>query len=96
MKNENPEYYNILTKTKVRFKFIDKEVVLEDWSELIRLDEEKIQTGEIQSSFRLCTYFREKELDLYYKARKKLSHLYNSDKYRIEFKLKEKRSSYDG
>ena len=28
------------------------------------------------------------ELDLFYKARKRLSDLYNSDKYRIEFKLK--------
>ena len=27
------------------------------------------------------------ELDLYYQARKKLSEMYNSDKYRIEFKL---------
>ena len=27
------------------------------------------------------------KLDLYYKARKKLSEMYNSDKYRIEFKL---------
>ena len=27
------------------------------------------------------------KLDLYYKARKKLSEMYNSEKYRIEFKL---------
>ena len=30
------------------------------------------------------------KLDLYYKARKKLSEMYNSDKYRIEFKLSPK------
>ena len=91
LKNENPEYYNILTKTKVRFKFIDKEVVLEDWSELIRLDEEK-KFKQVRFSPRLdyVPILEKKELDLYYKARKKLSHLYNSDKYRIEFKLKEK------
>ena len=27
------------------------------------------------------------KLDLYYKARKRLSEMYNSDKYRVEFKL---------
>ena len=31
---------------------------------------------------------KKNELDLFYKARKRLSDLYNSDKYRIEFKLK--------
>ena len=41
MKKENPEFYNILTKVKVRFQFIDRDVVLEDWSELIKLDEDK-------------------------------------------------------
>ena len=32
LKIENPEFYKILSEIKVRFKFIDKEVVLEDWS----------------------------------------------------------------
>ena len=40
LKKDNPEFYDILTKVKVRFKFIDKDVVLEDWSELIKLDED--------------------------------------------------------
>jgi gamma-butyrobetaine dioxygenase len=29
LKNQNPDFYKILTEVKVRFKFIDKEVVLE-------------------------------------------------------------------
>tara|TARA_B100001741_G_C16545213_1_gene596308 strand:+ start:1676 stop:2779 length:1104 start_codon:yes stop_codon:yes gene_type:complete len=91
LKKENLDYYNILSKTKVRFKFIDKEVVLEDWSELIRLDEEN-NFKQVRFSPRLdyVPVLEKKELDLYYKARKKLSDLYNSDKYRIEFKLDEK------
>jgi gamma-butyrobetaine dioxygenase len=33
LKKENPEFYKILSEVKVRFKFIDKDVVLEDWSD---------------------------------------------------------------
>ena len=41
LKKYNPDYYEILTKVKVRFKFIDKDVVLEDWSELIKINQQK-------------------------------------------------------
>ena len=39
IKEDYPEYYEILSSVKVKFKFIDKTVVLEDMSELIKLDE---------------------------------------------------------
>ena len=90
LKKENPEFYDILTKVKVRFKFIDKDVVLEDWSELIKLDENK-NFKQVRFSPRLdyVPILEKKELDLYYKARKKISDLYNSEKFRIEFKLEQ-------
>ena len=88
LKKENPEYFDILTKVKVRFQFIDKDVVLEDWSELIQLDEDK-NFKQVRFSPRLdfVPILEKKELDLYYKARKKISDFYNSEKFRIEFKL---------
>ena len=91
LKKENPEFYNILTKVKVKFKFIDKDVVLEHWAELIQLDENK-KLKQVRFSPRLdfVPILEKSELDLYYKARKKLSAMYNSDKYRIEFKLQPK------
>ena len=72
LKKENPEFYDVLTKVKVRFKFIDKDVVLEDWSELIKLDENK-NFKQVRFSPRLdyVPILEKKELDLYYKARKK-------------------------
>ena len=90
LKKENPEFYNILTKVKVRFQFIDRDVVLEDWSELIKLDEDK-KFKQVRFSPRLdfVPMLEKKELDLYYKARKKISDLYNSEKFRIEFKLEQ-------
>ncbi len=91
LKNENLDFYQILTEVKVRFKFIDKDVVLEDWSELIKLDENK-NFKQVRFSPRLdyVPVLDKKKLDLYYKARKRISEMYNSDKYRIEFKLNPK------
>jgi len=91
LKNQNPDFYKILSEVKVRFKFIDKEVVLEDWSELIKLNDDKT-FKQVRFSPRLdyVPILEKDKLDLYYKARKKLSEMYNSDKYRIEFKLEPK------
>ncbi len=41
LKKEYFDFYKILSEIKVRFRFTDKEVVLEDWSELIKLDKNK-------------------------------------------------------
>tara|TARA_Y100001960_G_scaffold295660_1_gene340504 strand:- start:344 stop:1453 length:1110 start_codon:yes stop_codon:yes gene_type:complete len=88
IKKNKPDYYDILSSVKVRFKFVDKDVVLESWSELIHLDKNK-KFKSVRFSTRLdyVPILEKKELELYYEARKYLSDLYNSDKYRIEFKL---------
>ncbi len=88
LKKVKPEYYDILSSVKVRFRFIDKDVVLESWSELIHLDQNK-NFKSVRFSTRLdyVPILEKKELELYYEARKYLSDLYNSNKYRIEFKL---------
>ena len=41
LKNDYPEFYKILTEVKVRFKFVDKEVILENISPLIELNDDK-------------------------------------------------------
>ena len=88
LKENNPEYFKILTKIKVKFKFTDKDVVLENKGELIELDE-KNNFKQIRFSPRLdyVPPLEKNQLDLYYKARKKISDLYNSEKFRIEFRL---------
>ena len=88
LKEENLEYFNILTKVKVKFKFTDKDVVLENKGELIELDENK-NLKQVRFSTRLdyVPILEKNKLDLYYKARKKIASLYNSEKFRIEFKL---------
>ncbi len=88
LKNKYPEFYKILTEVKVRFKFIDKEVILENISPLIELNDNK-NFKQVRFSPRLdyVPILDKDKLDLYYQARNKLSEMYNSDKYRIEFKL---------
>ena len=88
LKNDSPNFYKILTEVKVKFKFIDKSVVLEDWSELIKLgDDKKFRQVRFSPRLDYVPALEKDKLDLFYKARKKLSELYNSDKFKIEFKL---------
>ena len=88
LKKDFPDYYKILTEIKVRFQFIDDSVVLEDWAEMIQLDENG-DFKQVRFSPRLdfVPLMDKEKLDLYYAARKKISELYNSDKFKIEFKL---------
>ncbi len=88
LKNDFPNYYKILTEIKVRFQFIDNSVILEDWAEMIQLDVNG-NFKQVRFSPRLdfVPLMDRDKLDLYYSARKKISELYNSDKFRIEFKL---------
>ncbi len=88
LKEEFPNYYEILSKTKVRFQFIDKNVILEDWAEMIKLDDNG-NFKQVRFSPRLdfVPLMDKEKLEIYYSARKKISEFYNSDKYKIEFKL---------
>jgi len=88
IKKDFPDYYKILTEIKVRFQFIDQNVFLEDWAEMIQLDENK-KFKQVRFSPRLdfVPLMDKEKLELYYSARNKISELYNSKKYRIEFKL---------
>ena len=88
LKKDYPDYFKILTEIKVRYQFIDEDVVLEDWSEMIKLDENQ-NFKQVRFSPRLdfVPLMDKEKLNLYYAARNKISELYNSDRYRLEFKL---------
>tara|TARA_B110000285_G_C15009813_1_gene555810 strand:+ start:54 stop:1151 length:1098 start_codon:yes stop_codon:yes gene_type:complete len=88
LKANNKSFFDILTKIKVKFKFTDKNVVLENDGQLIELDEDK-NLKQVRFSTRLdyVPILKKDKLDLYYKARKKISELYNSKEFKIEFKL---------
>ena len=89
LKKKHPSFFQILTEIKVRFQFVDDNVVLEDWAEMIQLDENK-RLKQVRFSPRLdfVPLMDKGKLELYYAARNKISEMYNSEKFRIEFKLK--------
>ncbi len=88
LKKDFPEYYKILTEIKVRFQFIDQTVVLENWAEMIQLDENnKFRQVRFSPRLDFVPLIDKEKLKLYYSARNKISELYNSEKFRIEFKL---------
>ena len=88
LKKDYSDYYKILTEVKVRFQFIDQTVILEDWAEMIQVNE-KGRFKQVRFSPRLdfVPLIEKNKLELFYLARKKISELYNSDQYRIEFRL---------
>ncbi len=89
LKKKHLTFFQILTEIKVRFQFVDDNVVLEDWAEMIQLDENK-RLKQVRFSPRLdfVPLMDKEKLELYYAARNKISEMYNSEKFRIEFKLK--------
>ena len=82
------DFFKILTKTKVRFRFVDKTIILENWGELIELDENN-KVKQVRYSTRLdyVPALEKKELEKFYEARKLIAHLYASSKFEIKFKL---------
>ena len=89
LKKEHPSFFQILTEIKVRFQFVDDNVVLEDWAEMIQLDENgRLKQVRFSPRLDFVPLMDKGKLELYYAARNKISEMYNSEKFRIEFKLR--------
>ncbi len=89
LKKKHPTFFQILTEIKVRFQFVDDNVVLEDWAEMIQLDENgRLKQVRFSPRLDFVPLMDKEKLELYYAARNKISEMYNSEKFRIEFKLK--------
>ena len=85
----NPEAFESLTKTNLRYQFQDKDIILENWGELIELDKEG-DYKQVRYSTRVdyVPPIDQERLTTFYKARKLLSDLYSSSDFEIKFKLK--------
>ena len=88
LKKNHKDIFKILTKTKVRFRFVDKTIILENWGELIELDESN-KVKQVRYSTRLdyVPALEKNQLKLFYEARKLIADLYASSKFEIRFKL---------
>ena len=88
LKENYEDFYEILTQTNVNFKFTDVDVILENKSKLIELDSDG-NFKQISFSGRLdyVPLLNDKNLEIFYKARKCMYELCNSDQFKIKFRL---------
>ena len=88
LKKNHKKVYKILTETNVNFKFIDVDVILENKSKLIELDDNGL-FKQINFSSRLdyVPNLRFEDLEIFYQARKCMYELCNSDQFKIKFRL---------
>ena len=88
LRTNHKDFYEILTQTSVNFKFTDVDVILENKSKLIELDSEG-NFKQISFSGRLdyVPLLNDKNLEIFYKARKCMYELCNSDQFKIKFRL---------
>ena len=88
LKKDFPNYYKILSEIKIRFQFIDQNIILEDWAEMIKLDENgKFKQVRFSPRLDFVPLMDKDKLELYYAARKKISEFFNSNKFSVQFKL---------
>ena len=88
LKKNHKSLFKILSSTKVRFRFVDRDVILENWGNILELDENN-KPKQINHSPRLdyVAILEKKELEKFYKARRLFSKLCASKKFELKFKL---------
>ncbi len=88
LKKKHKDLFSILSSTKVRFRFVDENVILENWGKIIELDENE-ELKQIRHSPRLdyVSFLEKNKLEKFYKARRLFSKLCASEKFELKFKL---------
>tara|TARA_B100001996_G_scaffold5560_1_gene4686 strand:+ start:1576 stop:2682 length:1107 start_codon:yes stop_codon:yes gene_type:complete len=88
LKKKHKDLFSILSSTKVRFRFVDENVILENWGKIIELDENE-ELKQIRHSPRLdyVPFLEKNKLEKFYKARRLFSKLCASEKFELKFKL---------
>ena len=88
VKKNNLEAFNSLTTTNLRYQFQDKDIILENWGELIELDKDG-DYKQVRYSTRVdyVPPIQTEKLKIFYQARKLLSELYSSSEFELKFKL---------
>ena len=88
LKINEPEMFEILTTTDVLFKFVDKDIILENYGKLIELDHNgKYLQSRFSGRLDYVPYLEPSQLEKFYSARKKLFHLYESEEFELNFRL---------
>jgi len=88
LKKNNTQAFDSLTTTNLRYQFQDKDIVLENWGELIELDKDG-DYKQVRYSTRVdyVPPLETEMLKIFYQSRKLLSELYCSSEFELKFKL---------
>ena len=88
IKTHDPEAFQSLTTTNLRYQFQDKDIVLENWGELIELDDDG-DYKQVRYSTRVdyVPPLDTEKLNTFYRSRKLLSELYSASDFELKFKL---------
>ena len=88
LKKNNYQAFDSLTTTNLRYQFQDKDIVLENWGELIELDKDG-DYKQVRYSTRVdyVPPLETEMLKIFYQSRKLLSELYCSSEFELKFKL---------
>jgi len=88
IKIHDPEAFQSLTTTNLRYQFRDKDIVLENWGELIELDEDG-DYKQVRYSTRVdyVPPLDTEKLSTFYRSRRLLSELYSASDFELKFKL---------
>jgi len=88
LKKNNSQAFESLTTTNLRYQFQDKDIVLENWGELIELDKDG-DYKQVRYSTRVdyVPPLETEKLKIFYQSRKLLSELYCSSEFELKFKL---------
>ena len=88
LKKNNSQAFESLTTTNLRYQFQDKDIVLENWGELIELDKDG-DYKQVRYSTRVdyVPPLETEMLKIFYQSRKLLSELYCSSEFELKFKL---------
>ena len=88
LRMNEPNMYEMLTSINVLFKFVDKDIILENYGKFIELDHNgKYLQSRFSGRLDYVPYLEPSLLDKFYAARKKLYHLYESEEFELNFHL---------
>ena len=88
LRKKHKIFFKLLTSVKIRFTYVSKDTILENWGETIELNKNgSIKRVRLSSRLDYVPVLKKDQLNQFYKARSFFIKLSNSTKFMIQFKL---------
>ena len=88
LRKKHKNFFKLLTTVKIRFSYVGKNTILENWGETIELDKSgALKRVRLSPRLDYVPVLKKDQLNQFYKARSFFIKLCNSKKFMIQFKL---------